>query len=968
MRQWHRGHMATAVDRHRRLRVLFETALAIEVAGRQAFIDTACIDDPGLRGHVERLLAVHDSRDGCRVPWSPAFLSSPPVSGSAAGAIMSDPVGAGDDDRLRAVFDAALDLAPEARAAYLDEACAGDAALRGRVVRMLAASARMSSFLERPPAGVPAAVDVSPGRRLGPYELVREIGRGGMGAVYLARRVDERFDRDVAIKIVPAHLAGPDGGRRFRQEQQILARLTHPNIAQLYDAGADEGVAYLVMELVEGEPIDRYCQQSRVTLRARLDLVAAVCDVVQFAHRNLVVHRDLKPSNILVTRDGQIKLLDFGIAKLLDVDETAPDVTRPGAHPMTPEYAAPEQVLGEPVTTSTDVYALGLLLYELLTGRRAHALTSPSYDEIVRVVCRTEPTLPSAVVAAGAKGADVSAAAAGLPEPADQLRRLLTGDLDTIVRKALSKAPERRYANALDLAADLLRYLDGHPIAARPESAAYRARKFVQRHALPVSLAAIAIVALIGGLGAALWQARAAEQARLDADAQRASAVRRFNDLRGLATGFVFEFHDAIATLPGATAPRELVVKKGLEYLDILAGDATGDRSLQADLAAAYERMAAIQTNPYEANVGDVAGGLASSNKALAVRDTLAAGTPPGSPERLAAVAGYLRLGDALQGAGRAGDAVAAYRRVVDDGSAALAAGGDAREVGQSVAVASNRLCGILLATGDGAGALAACDTGLARYQALATADPGRTAYADGIASVRVARANALRVNGRVEEALSEISASAALFEARLATTPDDARLQQQLATIQIQRGVTQLLLGREVEALSSNARAIQLFDALLAADGANVRAQSLLSFVLLRQGPVLVRTGRTTDAAASTRRGLAMLRAQADRPGASAGALNDYASWLLTCEPAALRDPATALRFARRAADVQRQPMTLDTLALAQYHTGDVRRALETGRAALAMLPAAPAGTPATGLRAEIEGHLAQFSASGSR
>lgn len=953
MRVWHRGHVALVIDRQRRRHALFDEALTLTPASRTAFLASSCADDAGLRAHVARLLAAHD----------PPFLSPAAVSGSAAGATMSDTSGAGNDGRLRPIFDAAFELAPEAREAYLDDACGGDVALRERVVRMLAASARMTSFLERSPAGAPVPVEVAPGRRVGPYELVREIGRGGMGAVFLSRRVDAQFDRDVAVKIVPAHLAGADGGRRFRQEQQILARLTHPNIAQLYDAGAGDGVAYVVMELVDGEPIDRYCQQARLPVRARLALVAAVCDAVQFAHRNLVVHRDLKPSNILVTTDGQVKLLDFGIAKLLDGADAAPDATRPGAHPMTPEYAAPEQVLGEPVTTSTDVYALGLLLYELITGRRAHALVTPGYDEIVRVVCRTEPALPS--VAAARDGGDGAGPdRAGLPETAERLRRTLAGDVDTIVRKALSKAPERRYASAHDLAADLRRYLEGRPIAARPDSAVYRTRKFVQRHAVPVALAAMAVLALVTGLSFALWQARAAERARHDADEQRLRAVQRFNDLRALATGFVFEFHDAIATLPGATAPRALVVQKGLEYLDILARDAAGDRSLQRDLAAAYERMAGIQTNPYEANVGDVAGGLASSTRALAVRDALAAGTPPGSPERLAAIAGYRQLGDALQGAGRVGDAVAAYRRVVDDGSAALAAGGDAREIGQSVAVASNRLCGLLLATGDGAGALAACDNGLARYQALAAAEPGNATFADGIASVRVARANALRINGRLEEALGEISVSAELFEARLAGTPGDARLQQQLATIQIQRGVTQLLLGREVEALSSNARAVQLFDALLAADPANVRAQSLLSFVLLRQAPVLARAGRSADAAASTRRGLAMLRAQAERPGASAGALNDYASWLLTCEPASLRNPGTALRFAQRAAEVQRQPMILDTLALAQFHTGNVRQALDTGRAALALLPPAPAGTAPTGLRAEIEGHLQQFSA----
>ncbi|MEZ5291340.1 MAG: protein kinase [Vicinamibacterales bacterium] len=868
---------------------------------------------------------------------------------------MNDHGGEPDGERVRRVFDGAADLPLDARDAYLDDACAGDPALRARVSRLLAAQARLTSFLERPAAAVPRA-EASQGRRFGPYEVVREIGRGGMGAVYLARRVDRQFERDVALKVVPAAPAGSAGGWRFHQEQRILARLTHPNIAQLYDAGSDDGVAWVVMELVDGVPIDRHCRDARLPLRDRLALAATVCDAVQFAHQNLVVHRDLKPSNILVTHDGQIKLLDFGIAKLLDGDDAVLDSTRPGAQPLTPQYAAPEQVLGETVTTSTDVYALGLLLYELLTGRRAQALASPGYDEIVQVVCRTEPARASLAVL------ETDLAAAGLPAPVDRLRRELQGDLDTIVAKALAKIPERRYSSATDLAADLRRYLAGHPIAARPDSAAYRVRLFVRRHTVPVALAFTAVLALAAGLGAAVWQAWAAERARQDADEQRARAEQRFHDLRALATGFVFEFHDAIATLPGATTARELVVKKGVEYLDILAKDAAGDRSLQGDLAAAYERMAGIQTNPYEANVGDVAGGLASSTKALAVRDALAAGTPPGSPERLAAIAGYLRLGDALQGAGRAGEAVAAYRRVVDDGSSALAAGGNADDIGQSVAVASNRLCGILLATGDGAGALAACDAGLARYQALAAAHPADAVYVDGIASVRVARANALRVNGRLDEALAEIATSADMFEARLAKAPGDARLQQQLATIQIQKGVTELLLGHDARSLASNARALQLFDALLAADPANVRAQSLLSFVLLRQAPVLLRVGHPSDAAASTRRGLAMLREQAERPGASAGTLNDYASWLLTCEPASLRDPATALRVARRAAGVQRQPMILDTLALALFQTGDVTQALDVGRSALEMLPAAPPGAAATGLRAEIEGHLKQF------
>jgi serine/threonine protein kinase len=865
--------------------------------------------------------------------------------------------------RVRAVFEGAMDVEPESREAFLARECGDDTALLSQVRRLIDAHAQAESFLEQPLAAVPAPPPSLPnGRRLGPYELVRELGRGGMGVVYLARRIDGQFERDVAVKVVPASAAGLDTSWRFSQERQILASLAHPGIAQLHDAGTtDDGVSYVVMEHVAGEPIDAYCQRRGLSIAARLDLVADVCDAVHFAHRNLVVHRDLKPSNIFVTSEGAIKLLDFGIAKLLEPGPSR-EATHTGAQPMTPVYASPEQVRGERVTTATDVYALGLLLYELLTGHRAHDLKTSSLDEIVRVVCQTEPARPSAAVAR--TGSEHGLRRVGLADSPQKLTRQLSGDLDTIVMTALRKEPDRRYPGALELAQDLRRYRDDRPISARIDTWAYRSSKFVRRHAWPVAGVAVTFVALTAALIVTLWQAREADRARRDADAQRARAEQRLNDVHALATSFVFEFHDAIATLAGATQARQLVVSKGLNYLDILAKETVGDRALQRDLADAYDRMAGIQSSPYESNVGDLAGGLASSVKALAVREALAAGTAANSPERQAVVAGYLRLGDAYQSGGRAKDALDAYRRVVIDGEAVLAVDAANMVAGQQVAAAANRLCGVLLAVGDGASALAACDKSEQRYAALLAADPGNASIREAAAGLRLARVNALRLTGRTAEALAEVAIAATMFRQLVADAPANAPLRMRLATVLTQQAVVQLAEGRESDAIVSNREAVALLDGLRAGDPGNARVNALLSFVLLRQAPSLVRAGLAPEAAMSTRRGLEILRAQAERPGAGPSEKNDYAAWLLTCEPPSERRPEVALRLARQVVDQQRHPVFLDTLALALFRTGNPAEAIKVGEAALGLLPAVPAGAPATGLRAEIEGHLKEYRA----
>jgi serine/threonine-protein kinase len=441
--------------------------------------------------------------------------------------------------RLDEILDRVLELSPDERVAFIERSCAGDAELRRRAHALLAAAERVSDFLERPvdayaggllreiadePAQEPTSESVDRGSlasgRLGPYRLLRELGRGGMGAVYLAERDDEQYDRRVAIKVLPVGLLGWGFRTRFLLERRILASLEHPNIARLYDAGvAEDGTPYFVMEYVEGRRIDVHCDEHRLSVRERLALFDQACDAVQFAHRNLVVHRDLKPANMLVSSEGAVKLLDFGIAKLLrDDGDSGMTLTNAGGfRALTPDYASPEQLRGEPVSTATDVYALGVLLFELLTGSKPYHPRDRSVSSVERAVLEQEPDRPSLSIARAPE------VAANRSTTVAVLRRQLHGDLDNIVLTALQKQPARRYASVQHLRDDLHRHLDGRPIHARPSTWRYRAAKFVRRHRLGVAAAALVLVSLISGLVGTAWQARVASR-----EARRADRVRQF--------------------------------------------------------------------------------------------------------------------------------------------------------------------------------------------------------------------------------------------------------------------------------------------------------------------------------------------------------------------------------------------------------------------------------------------------------
>jgi len=418
--------------------------------------------------------------------------------------------------RIRAIYEAALAKDAAERAAFLDRECQGDDAIRQQVDLLLGARQRVPDWLNEPllaPAPIvelPAnSLPRMEGRQLSGYKLIREIGRGGMGSVYLAERSDGAFRKQVAIKLVQPGVNGVEVLARFRQEREILASLDHPGIARLLDAATtEEGLPYFVMEFVDGRPIDRWCDERKLNVTQRLKLFRTVCDAVQYAHQRLIVHRDLKPGNILVTADGQVKLLDFGIAKLLRQEQTGDETTRTLMLLMTPEYASPEQVNGDVITTLTDVYSLGVVLYELLTGHRPHHLLRAAVLEMVRVLSEEEPTRPSAVVATTEERLTPQAVSEVREGDPNRLRKRLEGDLDCIVLTALHKEPVRRYSSVEAFGEDLGRHLENRPVNAREDSAWYRASRFVRRHPGGVATGILIFFCAAAGFATTLWETR----------------------------------------------------------------------------------------------------------------------------------------------------------------------------------------------------------------------------------------------------------------------------------------------------------------------------------------------------------------------------------------------------------------------------------------------------------------------------
>ncbi|MGA2184035.1 MAG: protein kinase [Bryobacteraceae bacterium] len=848
--------------------------------------------------------------------------------------------------------------------------------------------------------------------RFGPWRIVREIGRGGMGVVYLASRADQQFDRLVALKVLRGDFKADEVLSRFRHERQILAQLSHPNIATLLDGGSTpQGDPYIVMEYIEGEPLHRYCDAHNLSVRDRIRLFRQACSAVQYVHQNLIVHRDLKPGNFLVTAEGVLKLLDFGIAKILQSDPfmTTMDVTAAGQLLMTPGYASPEQVRGQPVTTVSDVYSLGVVLYELLTGQGPYRVTSSALHELARAICETEPDKASTAIGkAGTDPFEVSRRRSTDPE---RLRHVLKGDIDNILHKAMQKEPSRRYSSAELLSEDLRCYLEDLPVTAHEDSFRYRAEKFVRRHRIPVAAAVVAAVSLVAGAGIALREAHVATT-------QQALAERRFQDVRKLATTFLFDVHDSIQNLAGSTPARALIARTGTEYLDRLASESHQDPSLQVEIAQGYLRIGDVEGNPFLSNLGNTPEAIRDYRKALALATAVVSLNPKDAKARQTLVQANIGLASLLPFEGKPKEALEPANqavRVATELAAAAPRDRDAQLLLSQAHEARADLLGGLQSLN-----LGRLDDAILDYEGALEAVPDEPS--GGPLTVRVGRTRAVLTMKLADMQFHKRNIGDALFRYQTAlrmaeevarTSPDNWRSQDMVGVVLNKIASTQVVLGDNNAAAEAFRRAVEIDDAGLRADPTNSRARSAsavtqrnlgdlyfynlhnmaealncyrraaelleaqaqadpgnvscrqrLSEVLTYVASAMLATGQKEGARQPAQRGLAIARELADRPNATEAQVYNFA-WLgITVEPADLRDPRTVLPYALKAVQMSggTDEFSLYNLAETYAAMGDYAKAVETGEKAAALFPPLPPGQPRPSQQETIENSLKEY------
>lgn len=901
--------------------------------------------------------------------------------------------------RIEAIFSEALAAPSEERNALIEARSNGDQELAAEVASLLKACEVEESLTASrqlaPKAGRETGAE---SKAIGPYVLDRLLGRGGMGAVYLAHRADGQFEQQVAIKLIDLPLATGQFRDRFRQERQILAGLQHPFIARLLDGGVTaSGDLYLAMEYVDGVPIHRFCAEKHLTEAQRLTLFLRVCEAVEFAHQNLVVHRDLKPDNILVADDGTPRLLDFGTAKLLSPTLAVPgsELTREGYQSFTPQYASPEQVLGNPITTASDTYSLGVLLYLILTGAMPYDLKEFTTAEMLRAICEESPRRPSQ-----ATGAD------------DRL----DADLEAILLKALRKEPRERYLTAEQLASDIRAYLGGQPVAARQGTLRYRTCKFARRNRLALAGAAFLAVTLVAGVAGVAWQARVA-------DAERRKAEARSADLRLLSNSLLSELDEAIKQLPGSTGVQKLLVTRVLEHLDRMAQDAQGDRLTRLDLVDAYVRLGNIQGNPYDQNLGDPDGGLSSLDKAIALAEPLA---PDGSSDQKAlralaiaqesrseilfgtartqeaivsmqasvktydrsietpgvsanlicdVASAYGTLGDELGQTGTASladtaAALKAFRKSIALDDRALGIDPNFVRAKRGLSINQMKIGNVEMET-DPALALKDFQTAMERADALPKAEQENLSTLRMRAMLMRKKANALVQLGEYSKATELFTQVARIHQYFVAADSQDLRALADLEVI-----LNDEALGFETAAEPALAaaggdrrlslatdeqlliRTAEIIDKMLKQDPSNENWRTVQADAQVRLATVqsILHTSGARQELAKA--GIATLKDLAMKSQASPMTLNQAANALLKVEPAFLRDPEFAVLCAERSVALSRwqTPSLLLTLAQAYRAAGQIDKSRTAASEGLALLPPSQPGSVRPRLRKLLE------------
>jgi tRNA A-37 threonylcarbamoyl transferase component Bud32/tetratricopeptide (TPR) repeat protein len=729
-------------------------------------------------------------------------------------------------NRVKEIFAAAIEREAAQRASYVEQACGGDDELRTEVISLIEAHETAGNFIEGEAAQRVGLAHAAPqkdwiGRRLGPYRIVGEAGRGGMSQVFRAVRDDQQYEKQVAIKLLKPGLDTQSLLKRFKAERQILAQLSHPNIAHLLDGGATEdGAPYLVMEYIEGKPIDVYCDERELGVNERLDLFRSLCAAVHYVHQHLMVHGDLKCGNVLVTGQGVVKLLDFGIAKLLSPTPTGareePRATTFLA--LTPEYASPEQVRGEPISTASDVYSLGVLLYRLLSGDLPHKASGSTTWALAQQICDQDPAPPSVTAEQATTGYG-------------RFAKTLRGELDNVVLKALKKAPDERYASAEQLSEDLRRYLRGFPVAARPDTTGYRVRKFAQRHKSAAVAAGLFVAALIAGIIATSWQAHRA-------DVERLRAERHLNDVRELTSVYLADVYDAVAYLPGGTRARRLLVENSIKYLAALEREAQDSPQLQRDLAVAYDRLGDVQGDYIGASLGDTQAALESYGHALRLRRAIVEHEPTLQARR-ELLRSCVKLSELLMGQSKVAEAIPLAREGAQLADLLLQDKAPTpRDKRYAAAAYMNYGWAQGLSTGEIEPAMKLMEQARKLHEALAAADPKDVD----------ARRNLVVVAGRMGDVYSEglnDSAKALpyyeralrLVEPIAAANPDDAELQRAKAFVHASIGDLQNDLQRPKEGLASYQRALDIIEPLRAADPDDQLAPQATAFILNGRG-----------------------------------------------------------------------------------------------------------------------------------